>query len=372
MHSVDYSFLQALWFILICILWIGYFVLEGFDFGVGMLLRHLGHNDADRRAIIHAIGPMWDGNEVWLLTAGGATFAAFPLWYASMFSGFYIALFLVLFALIIRGVAFEFWGKDDRPRWRATWEWAIVIGSFLASLLFGVAWANIVHGVPINAQQNFTGNLFTLLNPYALLGGVTLVLLFISHGAIYLNMKTGGDLPERARGVAKWASPAAAVVGIAFLVWTVIDMNDRTGASVAVAILGAIAAVLLATAAVSELGRRPGVAFGISTAAIAMLFVTLFVDLFPNVMPSTTSSLYNLTIANTSSSSKTLAIMAVVAVVMVPIVLAYTAWSYWVFRKRVSPEDFDRTTKNPLDLVGSGGKSAGTGAGPDPGSAPAG
>ena len=368
MHTVDYSFLQALWFILIAVLWIGFFVLEGFDFGVGMLLRHVGHTDADRRAILHAIGPMWDGNEVWLLTAGGATFAAFPLWYASMFSGFYLALFLVLVALIIRGVSFEFWGKDDRPRWRATWEWTMVIGSFLASLLFGVAWANIVKGVPINAQQNFTGSLFTLLNPYALLGGVTLVLLFLSHGAIFLNMKTAGDLPERARGVARWASPAAAVAGIAFLVWTVINMTDRTGASVAVAIVGAITALLLATAAVSELVRRPALAFGISTAAIAMLFVTLFVDLFPDVMPSSTSPAFNLTIANTSSSSTTLTIMAIVAAVMVPIVLAYTAWAYWVFRKRVSPEDFDLTTKNPFDLVGSGG----TGAGPDAGGAPAG
>ncbi len=345
--DVDYSFLQALWFILIAVLWIGFFVLEGFDFGVGMLLRHIGRTENDRRAILHSIGPMWDGNEVWLITAGGAMFAAFPLWYASLFSGFYIALFLVLFALIIRGVSFEFWAKDDRPAWRATWEWATVIGSFLASLLFGVAWANIVRGVPINAKQNFTGDLFTLLNPYALLGGVTLVLLFLSHGAIFLNMKTGGELPERARAVARWASPAAAVAGVGFLIWTLVIMDDRTGVTVAVAVAAIIAALLLATAAVAELVRRPGVAFIVSTGAIVMLFVTLFVDLFPNVMPSSTSPAFNLTIANTSSSHMTLTLMAIVAAVMVPIVLAYTAWAYWVFRKRVSPEEFDLEHEEP-------------------------
>ena len=185
--EVDYSFLQALWFILIGVLWVGYFVLEGFDFGVGMLLRKLGHTNNDRRAIIHSIGPVWDGNEVWLVTAGGATFAAFPFWYATLFSGFYLALFLILVALIIRGVSFEFWGKSDDPRWRSGWEWATSVSSFVVALLWGVAWANIIRGVPINADQEFTGNLFTLLNPYGLLGGVTTV--SAVPGA-------RGDLPE--------------------------------------------------------------------------------------------------------------------------------------------------------------------------------
>ncbi len=362
--DVDYSFLQALWFILIGVLWIGFFVLEGFDFGVGMLLRTVGRNERDRRAVLHTIGPMWDANEVWLLTAGGATFAAFPFWYATMFSGFYLALFLVLFALIIRGVSFEFWGKDERPQWRATWEWACVISSFLAPLLFGVAWANIVRGVPINAEQNFTGDLFTLLNPYALLGGITLVLLFLAHGANFLNLRTAGDLPERARAVATWASPASAIAGIAFLVWTVINMSDRSGVEVGVAVLAGIAALLLATAAVASLVRRPGLSFVFSTLAIATLFITLFVDLFPNVMPSSTNPAFDLTVANSSSSDTTLTLMAIVAAVMVPIVLAYTAWAYWVFRKRVSPEEFDLETKNPIDLMKG---TSGTGeAGPSP------
>jgi cytochrome bd ubiquinol oxidase subunit II len=348
MESVDYSFLQALWFILISVLWIGFFVLEGFDFGVGMLVRKLGHGPNDRRAIIHTIGPMWDGNEVWLLTAGGATFAAFPYWYATMFSGFYLALFLVLFALIVRGVSFEFWGKDDRPGWRSMWEWAMVVSCFLAPLLFGVAWANVVNGVPINAEQNFTGDLFTLLNPYALLGGVTLVLYCLAHGANYLALRTGGDLPARAEAVSRWASPASAVAGIGFVVWTLVNNADRTGPELAVAV---VAALLVLGAAGAALAHRPGLGFGLSAGAIAMLFVTLFVDLFPNVMPSSTSARFDLTVANSSSSDTTLTLMAIVAVIFVPIVLAYTAWVYWVFRKRVSPEEFDLDTKNPIDLM---------------------
>ena len=346
--DVDYSFLQALWFILIAVLWLGYFVLEGFDFGVGMLVRRLGHDDADRRAIIHSIGPVWDGNEVWLITAGGATFAAFPNWYATLFSGFYLALFLILVALIVRGVSFEFWGKSDDRRWRTGWEWAMVGSSFLAALLWGVAWANIVKGVPIDADQEFTGDLFTLLNPYALLGGVTTVLLFLSHGAIYLNMRTGGDLPERARAVARWASPAAAAAGIAFVAWTALDVAGQDAVVIA---LAALTAGLLVIAATAELQRRPGWAFAYSAGAIAALFTMLFVDLFPQVMPSSTSAAFDLTIANTSSSPYTLTVMTVVAVVLVPVVVGYQAWTYWVFRKRVSPEDFDPTKRNPLDLI---------------------
>ena len=315
--DVDYSFLQALWFILISILWIGYFVLEGFDFGVGMLLRKLGHTNSDRRAIIHSIGPVWDGNEVWLITAGGATFAAFPGWYASLFSGFYIALFLILVALIVRGVSFEFWGKSDNPRWRSAWEWATVVSSFLAALLWGVAWANIVRGVPINGDQDFTGDLFTLLNPYGLLGGVTTVLLFLAHGAIYLNLRTGGDLPERARAVARWASPAAAVAGIAFLAWTAIDIAGGDAVVIALAVIGAL---LLAASAMSELARRPGLAFGLSAFAIVALFATLFVELFPQVMPSSTNGAFDLTIANTSSSDYTLTVMTIVALILVPVI----------------------------------------------------
>ena len=346
--DVDFSFLQAVWFILIAILWVGYFVLEGFDFGVGMLLRKLGHTNSDRRAIIHSIGPVWDGNEVWLIVAGGATFAAFPLWYATLFSGFYLALFFILLGLIARGVSFEFWGKSEDPRWRSGWEWTTVVSSFLVALLWGVAWANIVRGVPIDRDQEFTGTLFTLLNPYGLLGGVTILLLFLSHGAIYLNLRTGGDLPERARAVARWASPAAAVAGVVFLAWTVIDIADGDALVIALAV---IAALLLVVSATFELARRPGLAFVLSAGAIVALFATLFVDLFPQVMPSSTSAAFDLTIANTSSSDYTLTVMTIVAVILVPVVLLYQSWSYWVFRKRVSPEEFDPELRNPLDVI---------------------
>ncbi|HEY5333247.1 MAG TPA: cytochrome d ubiquinol oxidase subunit II, partial [Solirubrobacterales bacterium] len=210
----DYTTLQVVWFVLISILWLGYFVLEGFDFGVGMLIGVLGRDDAEKRAIIHTIGPLWDGNEVWLLVAGGATFAAFPQWYATLFSGFYLALFLILVALIVRNVSFEFWGKGESPAWRRNWEWAMTIGSAVPALLWGVAWANIVHGVPIDAHKEFTGSLLTLLHPYALLGGVTTLLLFLAHGSVFLSLRTEGELGERAKAIAGRVMPPAVAAGV--------------------------------------------------------------------------------------------------------------------------------------------------------------
>src|SRR5512139_2996640 len=195
---MSYEFLQTLWFILIAVLWIGFYFLEGFDFGVGMLLPFLGKKDVERRAIINAIGPHWDGNEVWLLTAGGATFAAFPMWYATMFSGFYLALFLLLLALIGRGVAFEFRIKDKNPRWRSLWDWLIFIGSLVPALLLGVAFGNLVRGVPIDAEMQYAGGFFTLLNWYALLAGIAAVVTFTLHGAIFLSLKLTGELKEKA------------------------------------------------------------------------------------------------------------------------------------------------------------------------------
>lgn len=196
---MDPTGLQTLWFVLIAVLWIGYFILEGYDFGVGMLLRRLSRDDVDKRMVLHSIGPFWDGNEVWLLVAGGATFAAFPEWYATLFSGFYLALFLILVALILRNVGFEFWGKEDGPRWRATWEWIIVGGSALPALLWGVGWANIVDGVPIGADGEYSGTLFDLLGPYALVGGLTTLAVFLLHGAIFLSLRTSGELERRDR-----------------------------------------------------------------------------------------------------------------------------------------------------------------------------
>ena len=284
----DPNFLQTLWFVLIGVLWVGYFVLEGFDFGVGILLRVIGRNEVEKRVVIHTIGPVWDGNEVWLLTAGGATFAAFPGWYASLFSGFYLALFLILFALIIRGVSFEFWGKDDSPRWRATWEWTATIGSFMAALLWGVGWADIVHGVAMNSQHNVTAKLWDLLHPYALLGGLVTLTLFTAHGAIFLSLRTRGELLDRARAVARRVTPVATLLLAGFLVWTAFD-QPAGGVKASAQVLAA-ACVICALGATVTLGRRQeGRAFAFSAAAIALLFVSLFAELFPDALPSTTN-----------------------------------------------------------------------------------
>lgn len=343
----SYSFLEVVWFVLISVLWLGYFLLEGFDFGVGMLMRAVGRDPDERRAVLHTIGPIWDGNEVWLLVAGGATFAAFPQWYATLFSGFYLALFLILAALIVRNVAFEFWGKGESERWRTRWEWAMIGGSFLAALLWGVGWANIVHGVPIDAQREYTGTLFDLLKPYALLGGLATLTMFLTHGAVFLQLKTEGAMRERARAIAARVAPLAAVVGIGFLAWTV--ASHRGGVDVVAALVAAASALALIAAA-SLAGRSPGRAFAATAVAIGAFFVSLFIDLFPHTMVSSTSSAFDMTLSQSASSQYTLIVMTVVAVLLVPVVLAYQAWTYWVFRHRVSAEDFGEV-KSPLDLL---------------------
>ena len=346
----DPNFLQTLWFLLIGVLWIGYFVLEGFDFGVGMLLKVLGRDRTEKRMIIHTIGPVWDGNEVWLLTAGGATFAAFPGWYASLFSGFYIALFLILAALIVRGVSFEFWGKEDSPRWRATWEWTAAVGSFLAALLWGVGWADIVHGVPMNAQHNVTASLWDLLHPYALLGGLTTLALFLSHGAIFLSLRMKGELVQRSRALARRASAVATALLAGFMIWTTIDQSSPGGVKVSALVL-AVAAVLLAGAVPAVLAReRDGRAFALSAGAIALLFASLFVSLYPNALPSTTSHAYDLALTGASSTHYTQTVMTVVAIVFVPVVLVYQGWTYWVFRHRLGRDDFEGTP-TPLAVL---------------------
>jgi cytochrome d ubiquinol oxidase subunit II len=323
--------LTTVWFILIAFLWIGYFVLEGFDFGVGVLLPVLGRSERDRRALISTIGPVWDGNEVWVLVAGGATFAAFPEWYATLFSGFYLPLFLILLALIVRGVGFEFRGKRDDPSWRLRWDAAIFIGSLVPAILWGVAFANIVAGVPIDANHEFTGDLFTLLNPYGLLGGVTTLGLFVTHGAVFLALKTTGELRERATSVAWSAGLATAVVAVAFLAWTQVQRGDPASM-----VLSVLAAAALVGAIVANRLRREGWAF-IGTALTIVLAVSaLFVALFPDVMPSSIDPAYSLTTTNAASTSYTLTIMTIVAVVFTPLVLIYQGWTYWVFRRRVS------------------------------------
>ncbi|MGD9526068.1 cytochrome d ubiquinol oxidase subunit II [Pseudonocardia sp.] len=335
--------LTDLWFVLIAVLWTGYLVLEGFDFGVGMLLPFVGRTDNDRRVAINTIGPVWDGNEVWLLVAGGATFAAFPEWYASLFSGFYLALLIILVALIVRGVAFEYRGKIDDPGWRRMWDRAIVFGSTVPALLWGVALANIVAGVPLDADHEFTGNLFTLLNPYALLGGLATLLVFALHGAVFLALKTEGDVRDRANRLASRIGLAAVVVGAVFLIWTQLAYGAPwTWIFVVLAAAGLVAAL------VANAGGREGWAFIGTAVAILAVSVTLFGSLYPDVLPSTTDPANSLTVVNAASTPYTLMIMTWVAVVFTPIVLIYQSWTFWVFRRRIRPTDIPAAAGLPL------------------------
>jgi len=342
--------LGIIWFGLIAVLFSGYFVLEGFDFGVGVLLPFVGKNEAERRTIISTLGPVWDGNEVWLLTAGGAMFAAFSLWYATLFSGFYLALLLILVALIIRGVAFEFRSKKSSKTWRRNWGWAIFIGSFLPALLWGVAFANIVAGVPLelqNGNSEFTGNLFTLLNPYGLLGGLTTLALFVTHGAVFLALKTDGEIRVRSNKLAGQVGLVAAVLAVLFGVWTQLAHSNNSVVS-AIILLVVVLAWVGALAA-NRMGRE-GWAFLASAITMLGVVVFLFACLYPNVMPSSTNADATLTITNAMNSQYTLTIMTWVAVIMTPIVLCYQAWTYWVFRKRLSPSQIPNPEHGSLDL----------------------
>ena len=323
--------LSTVWFVLIAVLWIGYFCLEGFDFGVGMLLPVLARDDRERRTMINTIGPVWDGNEVWVLTAGGATFAAFPEWYATLFSGFYLPLLIILLGLIVRGLAFEYRHQRPAASWRSRWDLALFVGSVLPAFLWGVAFANIVRGVPIDADKEFTGNLLTLLNPFALLGGAVTLLLFLTHGAMFLALKTDGDLRHRAGHLSVRVGVAAAVAAVVFLVWTQVIAGD-----VASAVLFVVAALALVGALVAALRRREGWAFTGTFVTIAVAVAGLFVALFPDVMPSTTSAAFSLTTTNASATDYTLTLMTWVAVILTPIVLLYQGWTYWVFRRRIA------------------------------------
>ncbi len=323
--------LTTVWFSLIAVLWIGYFVLEGFDFGVGMLLPVLARDDTERRVMINTIGPVWDGNEVWVLVAGGATFAAFPEWYATLFSGFYLPLLIILVALIVRGLAFEYRAKRDDATWRARWDRAIFFGSLLPAVLWGVAFANIVHGVPINADKEYVGTTLTLLNPYALLGGLTTLGLFLTHGALFLALKTDGDIRKRARELALVVGIPTAAVAVVFLTWTQLSTGDLASSA-----LFLLAALALVGALYAAWRTREGWAFVGTFAAIGIAVAGLFVALFPDVMPSTLDSAYSLTTTNASATHYTLTIMTWVAALFTPIVLLYQGWTYWVFRKRIS------------------------------------
>ncbi len=330
--------LNILWFILVAVLYIGFFFLEGFDFGVGMLLPFIAKKDEERRAVINTIGPHWDGNEVWLVTAGGATFAAFPNWYATLFSGFYLGFFLLLLTLIFRGVAFEFRSKIGSLKWRATWDAAVSISSFLAAFLLGVVFTNIVAGVPIDGNQVYTGTFNTLLNPLAIMGGMAVVAVFMLHGANFLSLKLTDVLHTRVAKTAAsfwWTTLAVAAI---YLVWLVLGAPVFVEKGFPAMILPILAALALVASRLFMMVKREGWAFIMSGLTVIFTVAALFVALFPNVMISSTSAEFNLTIYNASSSPYTLKIMTIVACVLLPVVLAYQIWTYIVFKKRIKTD----------------------------------
>jgi cytochrome bd ubiquinol oxidase subunit II len=323
--------LTTVWFALIALLWIGYFALEGFDFGVGMLLPVLARDDRERRVLINTIGPVWDGNEVWVLVAGGATFAAFPEWYATLFSGFYLPLLLILVALIVRGLAFEYRHQRPERSWQRRWDLALIVGSFVPALLWGVAFANIVRGVPLDADHEFTGSLLTLLNPFGLLGGVVTLLLFLTHGAVFVSLKTDGDIRHRARALALKLSAVDVAAVLVLEVWI-----QTSGGSTSSGLVFAASVLAFLGGVLALRAGREGWAFLGTFVTIALLVAGLFLALFPDVMPSTTDAAYSLTTTNAAATPYTLTIMTWVALLFTPLVVGYQAWSYWVFRKRIS------------------------------------
>ncbi|MDT0567999.1 cytochrome d ubiquinol oxidase subunit II [Streptomyces sp. DSM 3412] len=325
--------LHDVWFVLIAVLWIGYFFLEGFDFGVGVLTKLLARNRPEKRVLINTIGPVWDGNEVWLLSAGGATFAAFPEWYATLFSGFYLPLLLILVCLIVRGVAFEYRVKRPEETWQRNWETAIFWTSLLPAFLWGVAFANIVRGVKIDQDFEYVGSFADLLNPYALLGGLVTLALFTFHGTVFVGLKTVGDIRERARKLALRVGAVTAGLALLFLLWTQIEKGD--GASLVAAVV-AVVALVVALAAVRA--GREGWAFALSGVTIVAAVAMLFLTLFPNVMPSSLNEDWSLTVTNASSSPYTLKIMTWCAAIATPVVMLYQGWTYWVFRKRIGTQ----------------------------------
>jgi cytochrome d ubiquinol oxidase subunit II len=323
--------MQVFWFGVVAVFWTGFFVLEGFDFGVGALHMVVGKTDVERRVAINTIGPFWDGNEVWLIVAGAATFAAFPSWYATWFSALYLALMLVLIGLIMRGVSFEFRGKVDSPRWRTTWSWTLTIGSIVLPLLFGVALGDLLHGLPIDQSGEYTGSFVDLLTPYGIWVGITLLALTLLHGATFLVLRTSGVVHDRARRLAGPLGLIAVVAVLVFAVWTQVeaDQGDIPGPLQLIAVLAIVAAAW----AVRD--GSDGWAFTATAVAMATTVASIFIDLYPNVMVSSTDPAYNLTVANSASSDYALKVMTIVAAIFFPLVLAYQAWSYYTFRGRI-------------------------------------
>jgi cytochrome bd ubiquinol oxidase subunit II len=341
--------MQLFWFGVIAFFWLGYFVLEGFDFGVGILLPFVGRHDRDRHVMLETIGPVWDGNEVWLVVAAGATFAAFPAWYGTMFSGFYLALLLVLVLLIVRVVSFEWRSKSDDPRWRRTWLGANVLGSVGAPFLWGLALANLVRGVPLDADGSFAGSFADLFSVYTVFAGLATVALFALHGAIFLSLRLTGELSARAADAARRLSLPTAVGGAALVLWTVAVAVDRNDKDVFPPLLPALLAIAaLAAAAVFVVAGRSGRAFAMTAIGIGSVVATLFISLYPRVLVSAPDFANSLTIENSSSSHYALGVMTVAALILTPVILLYQGWTYHVFRARLGGED---EASPPPDLV---------------------
>ncbi|MED4967499.1 cytochrome d ubiquinol oxidase subunit II [Heyndrickxia coagulans] len=331
--------LNELWFVLVCVLFVGFVFLEGFDFGVGMSTKFLAKNETEKRVLINTIGPFWDANEVWLLTAGGAMFAAFPNWYATLFSGYYLAFVVLLLALIARGVAFEFRGKLQASKWKGIWDWAILLGSLLPPFLLGALFSGMIKGLPIDRSMTMHAGFFDIVNLYTIVGGLAFVALVYLHGLMFIRLKTDGEIRERAGKAAMKMYMAAGAVVVLFAILTAVFTD-------AFVKRGAILISVYAVAIVLYLGLHPllrnkkeGLSFAVTGLILILVTVSFFVALFPNVLISSMGAANNLTLYKASSSPYSLKVMTIVACTMVPVVLAYTIWSYYVFRKRVTPHE---------------------------------
>lgn len=335
---MDAESLRVVWFFLIAALWIGFFFLEGFDFGVGMLLPFLGSNDLERRAIINTIGPVWDANEMWLIVAITAMFGVFPSWYATMFSGFYLAMFIIIVALMIRGISFEYRSKDARPAWRGRFDWMLAVGSFLSAFLFGIVFTDLLGGVPIDQNLNYAGGPFSWLTPYGLIGGVTMVSVFLLHGANFLTLKLADEMRERARAAARrlyiLAAIMVAILAIATYVYT--DITIRIGVNPGILPIASVVFLLVTIYFIDR--RMEGWAFLMTGLNIVLTQAAFFTLMFPRVMVSSTDPAWSLTIHNSAASPQALEVMSLIALIFIPIVLAYESWSYYIFRRRIKAE----------------------------------
>lgn len=332
--------LSELWFLLIGVLWVGFIFLEGFDFGVGMSTKFLAKNETEKRILINTIGPHWDANEVWLLTAGGAMFAAFPHWYATLFSGYYIPFVLLLLALIARGVSFEYRGKLDASKWRATWDWSIFLGSLLPPFLVGVLFSGLIKGLPIDKEMNLHASFFgDMVNFYTLVGGIVFVLLSYLHGLMFITMKTDGDIRARARKQALKMYWLIGAVIVLFIVLTGVYTDAYANRGAIIIPMYALAVILYLALYKLVKDKKEGFSFASTSLILLLVTASFFIALFPNVMISTTDAANNITIYEAASGAYSLKVMTIVALTLVPIVLVYTIWSYYIFRKRVTHKE---------------------------------